>query len=105
MARYIGDDLIELMTVEITTNGGVDMPEIEIVEIKIGTLQKKYVRPSNPFTINLCREESKKLSTKNKCYAAIWYWDYVGCQKVLLKKTCEGTMTINLNQEVIHGGC
>lgn len=101
--RYIGDDLINLMTVTISAAEGTKLPEIEAVEIQIGNLHKKYTKPSNPFTVNVCRAESAKLSLKNRCYAAIWYWNYIGGNRVLLKKTCEGTMTVNLNREVVNG--
>ena len=103
--RYIGDDLINLMTVTVYPAEGEELPEIETIELKIGCLDKKYVHPTNPFTIDVMRDESIKLSTKNQCFAAIWYWDVIGGQRNLLKKTCEGTLTLALKPEVVNGGC
>lgn len=103
--RYIGDDLINLMTVTVNPDEGEELPEIETVELKIGCLDKKFVRPSNPFTIDVMRDESIRLSTQNKCFAAIWYWEEVNGVRTLLKKTCEGTLTLALKPEVVNGGC
>lgn len=103
--RYIGDDLINLMTVTISPADGQELPEIETVELKIGCLDKKFTHPTNPFTVDIMRGESAKLSIKNKCYAAIWYWQNVNGTRKLLKKTCEGVLTLALNTEVVDGGC
>lgn len=103
--RYIGDDLINLMTVTVNPDEGEELPEIETVELKIGCLDKKFVRPTNPFTIDVMRDESIRLSTQNKCFAAIWYWEEVNGVRTLLKKTCEGTLTLTLKSEVVNGGC
>lgn len=103
--RYIGDDLINLITVTVHPAEGEELPEIETIELKIGCLDKKYVHPTNPFTIDVMRDESIKLSTKNQCFAAIWYWDIIGGERKLLKKTCEGALTLALKPEVVNGGC
>lgn len=106
--RYQGDDLINLMTVHITAQDENQNPvevDIEAVEVKIGCLDKKYVRPPNPFTIDIMRDESIKLSVNNKVYAAIWYWYEVNGERKLLKKTCEGSLTIETKAEVVNGGC
>lgn len=104
--RYIGDDLINLMTITIKPKEeGQELPEIESVELKIGCLHKTYVNPSNPFTIDVFRDESIKLSTQNKCYAGIMYWETVNGERKLLKQTCEGTLTLALKPEVLNGGC
>ena len=103
--RYIGDDLINLMTVTVHPAEGEELPEIETIELKIGCLDKRYIQPTNPFTIDVMRDESIKLSTKNQCFAAIWYWDIIGGERKLLKKTCEGTLTLALKSEVVNGGC
>lgn len=103
MTRYQGDDLINLMTVTVTAEDG-SLPEIEAVELKIGCLQKKYVRPTNPFSVNVMRDESIKLSVKNSCYACIWYYTYVDGKNTLVKKTCEGTLTIETKPEIIGNG-
>lgn len=100
---YQGDDLVNLMTVTITGSGG-ELPEIEKVDLKIGSIQKSYDHPTNPFTVNLMRDESIKLSTINKVYAAIWYHVMVDGKDTLVKKTCEGTYTINTNPEVVGDG-
>lgn len=103
--RYIGDDLINLMTVTISPKeAGQELPEIETVEIKIGCLHKKYSNVPNPFTIDVMRDESIKLSINNRCFAAIWYWKTINGERKLLKKTCEGTMTLALKPEVINDG-
>ena len=102
---YQGDDLINLLTVQILPEEGGVLPEIETVELKIGCLDKKYEHPTNPFTVNIRRDESIKLSINNKCYAAIWYWEEVNGIRTLLKKTCEGTLTIQTKAEVVNGGC
>lgn len=103
--RYIGDDLINLMTVTVLPAEGEELPEIESIELKIGCLDKKFTHPTNPFTIDVLRGESIRLGTQNKCYAAIWYWDEISGQRLLLKKTCEGTLTLALKPEVVNGGC
>lgn len=103
--RYIGDDLINLMTITISPEEGEELPEIESVEIKIGCLNKKYSNVPNPFTIDVYRDESVKLSVKNQCFACVWYWKTINGERKLLKKTCEGTMTLALNPEVINGRC
>lgn len=103
MALYQGDDLINLMTVTITADDG-SLPTIEEVDLKIGCLNKKYKNPTNPFTVNVMRDESIKLSTKNKCFACIWYYTDVDGKSTLVKKTCEGTLTIETNPEVIGDG-
>ena len=104
--RYQGDDLINLMTVRIKPKEeGEELPEIEMVEVKIGCLDKKYKNPTNPFTINIRRDESIKLSVNNKVYAAIWYWAEVDGVRTLLKQTCEETLTIQTKAEVVNGGC
>ena len=100
---YQGDDLIHLMKVRITGSGG-DLPPIDRVDVKIGTIVKRYDNPPNPFNVDLMRDESIKLSTVNKVYACIWYHAMVDGEDKLLKKTCEGTYTINTNPEVIGDG-
>lgn len=102
--RYQGDDLINLMTVSITPEEG-ELPEIEEVDVKIGSLCKKYIKPANPFTVNVMREESIKLSTVNQVCACIWYWTEVDGKKVLAKKTCEGTLTLKTSPELINDRC
>lgn len=102
--RYQGDDLINLMTVSISPEEG-ELPEIEEVDLKIGVLCKKYKNPPNPFTVNVMREESIKLSTVNQIYACIWYWTEVDGKRTLVKKTCEGTLTLRTKPELINGGC
>lgn len=104
MPLYQGDDLINVMTIRISPAEGSELPEIEAVELKIGTLTKKFTNPSNPFSINILREESIKLSAVNQCYACIWYYDTVDGQRKLLKKTCEGTLTLATKPEVISNG-
>lgn len=101
--RYIGDDLINLITITVLPEEGSELPEIEAVEVRIGCFQKKFVHPTNPFTIDVLRKDSAKLSIKNPCYAAIWYWGVIDGERTLLKKTCEGTITLSMKQEVIHG--
>lgn len=104
--RYIGDDLINLMTVYIRPKEeGQELPEIESVEIKIGCLNKTYNHPNNPFTIDVFREDSVKLSTQNKVFAGIMYWDLVDGERKLLKQTCEGALTLALKPEVLNGRC
>ena len=102
--RYQGDDLINLITVSISPEEG-ELPEIEEVDIKIGSICKKYKRPANPFTVNVMREESIKLSTVNQVYACIWYWETVDGKRILVKKTCEGTLTLQTKPELINGRC
>ena len=99
--RYQGDDLINLMTVSISPDEGQELPEIVAVDVKIGCLLKHYDHPTNPFTVDVYREESIKLSAVNKVYAAIWY----KLDGKTLKKTCEGTLTLATNPEVVNGGC
>jgi len=99
--RYQGDDLINLMTVSISPEEGQELPEIVAVDVKIGCLLKHFDHPTNPFKIDIYREESIKLSTVNKVYAAIWYVD----NGKTLKKTCEGTLTLQTSPEVVNGGC
>lgn len=101
MPLYQGDDLINLMTVRIRM--GEEYVEIEDVDVQIGPLCKHYHQPNNPFTVNIRREESINLSTSNSCHACVWYWDEVEGVRTLLKKTCEGTLTINTNPEIING--
>lgn len=102
--RYQGDDLINLLTVSITAESG-ELPEIESVDIKIGSICKSYKNPSNPFTVNVMREDSIRLSTINQVYAAIWYWTDVDGVRTLAKKTCEGTLTLQVKPELINGRC
>lgn len=103
MTIYQGDDLINLMTVTVTAEDGT-LPEIEAVELKIGPLCKKYNNPTNPFSVNVMRDESVQLSVKNSCYACIWYYAIVNGVKTLLKKTCEGTLVIETKPEIIGNG-
>lgn len=102
---YQGDDLINLMTVRVLPAEGETLPELEAVDIKIGCLLKHFDHPTNPFTVNIRREESIKLSVNNKVHAAIWYYTLVDGVNTLVKKTCEGTLTITTNPEVVYGGC
>lgn len=105
MTRYQGDDLINLITVTVTAEDGT-LPDIEAVELKIGPLCKRYDHPTNPFTVNIMRDESIKLNVKNSCYACIWYYTPVDGVDTLVKKTCEGTLTIEAKPEIIgNGGC
>lgn len=103
MTRYQGDDLINLMTVSVTAEDGT-LPDIQAVELKIGSLCKKYDHPINPFTVNVMRDESIKLSVKNNVYACIWYYTPVNGVNTLVKKTCEGTLTIETKPEIIGNG-
>lgn len=103
MTLYQGDDFVNLMNVYIHGEGG-DLPEIEKAVIKIGPLEKVYDHPNNPFTVDVMREESIKLSTLNKVRAAVWYHALVDGVDTILKKTCEGTYTINTNPEVVGDG-
>ena len=102
--RYQGDDLINLMTVTIVDDQG-NLPEITEVDLKIGCLTKKYKNPTNPFTVNVFREESIKLSMKNPVFACIFYKGIVDGKPMILKKTCEGTITIETKPELINGRC
>lgn len=103
MTRYQGDDLINLMTVSVTAEDGT-LPDIQAVELKIGSLCKKYDHPTNPFTVNVMRDESIKLSVKNNVYACIWYYTIIDGVRTLVKKTCEGTLTIETKPEIIGNG-
>lgn len=106
MTLYQGDDLINLLTVTIRpSNPEDDLPEITEVDIKIGSLCKKYKNPSNPFTVNIRREESIKLSVVNKVFACIMYKGEVDGKPTILKKTCEGTLTIKTKPELVNGRC
>lgn len=101
---YQGDDLINIMTVTITSADGGELPEISAVDLKIGSLKKHFDNPTNPFSVNIMREESIKLGTINQVYACIWYYDIVDGVRTLLKKTCEGTLTLATKPEVIGNG-
>ena len=93
------------MTVSVHNEDG-SLPELEAVELKIGPLCKKYTHPTNPFTVNIMRDESIRLNVKNSCYACIWYYALVDGVNILVKKTCEGTLTIETKPEIIgNGGC
>lgn len=105
MTIYQGDDLINLITVSISAEEGSTLPEIEYVEFKIGDIVKKYKKPTNPFNVSLTRKESQQLSVTNKCFAAIWYYGEIEGKRTLLKKTCEGSLTIKTKPEVIGDGC
>lgn len=104
MTRYQGDDLINLIRVSITPEEG-ELPEIAEVDVKIGSLCKHYKNPPNPFVVNVMREESIKLSTVNQVCACIWYWTMVDGKRTLVKKTCEGTLTLHTKPELINGRC
>ncbi len=102
---YQGDDLINVLTIRISAPEGEELPEIKRVDVKIGPLVKRYDNPTNPFTINLLREESIKLSVKNNIYACIWYEGTVNGKTKLLKRTCKGTVTLVTNPEIINDRC
>lgn len=105
MTRYQGDDLINIMTVEIKPKEeGEELPEIVAVDVKVGCLVLHYDNPTNPFSIDILREQSIKLSTVNHCYACVWYKDTVKGEEKILKKTCEGTLTLDTKPEVIGNG-
>jgi hypothetical protein len=91
------------MTVTVLNEDG-SLSVIEAVELKIGPLYKRYDHPTNPFTVNIMREESIKLNVKNSCYACIWYYTPVNGVNTLVKKTCEGTLTIETKPEIIGNG-
>lgn len=102
---YQGDDLINVITVNIKPKEeGEELPEITSVDVKIGTLIKHFDHPTNPFSISIPRAESIKLSTVNQCFACIWYKDTVDGVEKILKKTCEGTLTLATKPEVIGNG-
>lgn len=101
---YQGDDLINVMTITITPEEGTELPEIKAIDLRIGTLKKHFDNPTNPFTINIMRDESIKLSTVNHCYCCIWYNATVDGETVLCKKTCEGDLTLATKPEVIGDG-
>lgn len=102
---YQGDDLIDVITVTIRAPEGEELPEIDAVDVNIGVLKKHYSHPSNPFTINIMRDESIKLSTNNAVHACIWYYGTVDGKRVLLKKTCEGTLILETKPEIVSGKC
>lgn len=102
---YQGDDLLNVLTIRISAPEGEELPEIKRVDLKIGPLIKRYDNPSNPFTINLMRDESIKLSAKNGVYACIWYKKMVDGKEMILKKTCQGTITLATNPEIINDRC
>lgn len=104
MTRYQGDDLINLIRVSISAESG-ELPEIEEVDLKVGPLCLKYYHPANPFNVNIMRNKSIRLSTVNQVYACIWYWTDVEGKRTLVKKTCEGTLTLQTKPELINGGC
>jgi len=103
MTLYQGDDLVNLMTVTISSEG--ELPEITEVDLKIGSICKKFKNPTNPFTVNILRKESINLSVNNKVYACIYYKGEVDGKPAILKKTCEGTLTIQTKPEIVNGGC
>ena len=102
---YQGDDLIDVITVSILPKEGEELPEIEAVDLNIGCLKKHFDHPDNPFTVSIMRDESIKLSTKNNCYACIWYYREIDGKRVLLKKTCEGTLVLETKPEIVSGKC
>lgn len=102
---YQGDDLINVMTVHIKPKEeGQELPEIVSVDVKIGCLIMHFDHPTNPFSINIMRDKSIKLSTVNQVYACIYYKDTVHGVEKVLKKTCEGTLTLATKPEVIGDG-
>ena len=102
---YQGDDLINVITVTIRPKEeGAELPEITSVDVKVGCLVLHYDNPPNPFSINIMREQSIKLSTVNKVYACIWYKDTINGEEKILKKTCEGSLTLATQPEVIGNG-
>ena len=101
---YQGDDLIKLMTITIKASDGI-LPLIEYVDVRIGgCIQKRYKNPANPFSVNLTREESAKLSVTNKVFVAIWYHTMVDGKDTLVKQTCEGTAIIKTKPGVTCNG-
>lgn len=103
---YQGDDLINVMTITISPAEGSTLPEIVAVDIKVGSVVMHFDNPTNPFSVNIMREQSIKLSTVNQCYACVWYKDTIHGVEKILKKTCEGTLTLATKPEVIgNGGC
>lgn len=63
-------------------------------EFKCGCIRKTFVNPIFPISINLTSDETKKLNPSNSCYLAVY--DEYG-----LKQTCEGTIRIEANNEVV----
>lgn len=98
---YQGDDLVNLMHIRVVSRDGSELPELEAIEVTIGKLKKRYEKPSNPFVVNIMRDESVYLSTVNKCFACIWYYGEVNGERKLLKQTCDGDFVLNLKPEVI----
>ena len=102
---YQGDDLINVMTINIKPKEeGQELPEIVAVDIKVGCLVMHYDHPNNPFSINILRDKSIMLSTVNQIYACVWYKDTIDGVEKILKKTCEGTLTLATKPEVIGDG-
>lgn len=101
---YQGDDLINVMEVSISPEEGEALPEIVAVDVKVGCLVLHYDHPENPFSVDILREQSIKLSTVNQVYACIWYKGTVQGEEKILKKTCEGTLELATKPEVVGNG-
>lgn len=101
---YQGDDLINVIEVSVSPEEGETLPEIVAVDVKVGCLVLHYDNPANPFSVDIPREQSIKLSTVNQVYACIWYKDTIHGEEKILKKTCDGTLTLATKPEVIGDG-
>lgn len=98
MTLYRGDDTNafgkEFLTIELENEKEFIVTK---AEFQCGTLLRVLENPVFPIQIALDRAETKQLRNENLCYLRVY--DENG-----LRETCEGTLVIETQKEVINAG-
>lgn len=100
MTIYKGDDTgafgKKLLTIELE-NEEEEETVITKAEFQCGPVLLTFRNPEFPLSINLTKEQSKKLDNRNKCYLRVYGEDG-------LRETCEGTLIFDAKDEVVNAG-
>lgn len=94
---FQGDDLVDVITVNLKNNDGKTITK---AELQVGILTLINNNPVFPYNVSIYRNDSVKLSASNPVFLRIYYLSDNGQETY--RTTCLGTLNLKVNPQVVQ---
>ena len=94
---FQGDDLIDVITVNLKNNTD---KEITKAELQVGSFTFVEENPVFPYNVSIYRNDSVKMPFSNPVYLRVYYLSGDGQEEY--RQTCLGTLNLKVNPQVVQ---
>ena len=94
---FRGDDLIDVITVDLKNN---EEKTITKAELQVGVLTIVNDNPVFPYKVSILRDKSVKLECNSPVYLRVYYLSDDGTETY--RQTCLGTLNLKVNPQVVQ---